>query len=118
MGEVLDDLVIGAGTAGLGVSYFLKQHGRDHRVLDRGRIGETWLTQRWDSFRLNSPTIRSILPGDTYAGAEPWGAITHHEFVAYLDDYAARHALPVTTRTAVTELTKEKGLFIAATDDG
>ncbi|MER9267853.1 hypothetical protein NKI63_25435 [Mesorhizobium sp. M0410] len=74
MSEVLDALVIGAGPAGLGVSYFLKRRARDHRVLDRGRIGETWRTQRWNSFRLNSPTIRSILPGDSYDGPEPWGA--------------------------------------------
>ncbi|WP_352620852.1 NAD(P)-binding protein [Mesorhizobium sp. M0578] len=39
MSEVLDALVIGAGPAGLGVSYFLKRQDRDHRVLDRGRIG-------------------------------------------------------------------------------
>ncbi|MER9871901.1 NAD(P)-binding protein [Mesorhizobium sp. M0195] len=74
MSEVLDALVIGAGPAGLGVSYFLKRQGRNHRVLDRGRIGETWRTQRWNSFRLNSPTVRSILPGDSYDGPEPWGA--------------------------------------------
>ncbi|WP_352858805.1 NAD(P)-binding protein [Mesorhizobium sp. M1163] len=71
MSEVLDALVIGAGPAGLGVSYFLKRQGRDHRVLDRGRIGETWRTQRWNSFRLNSPTIRSILPGDPTRGRSP-----------------------------------------------
>jgi putative flavoprotein involved in K+ transport len=50
MSEVLDAAVIGAGSAGLGVSYFLKQQGRPHQVLDRDRIGETWRTQRWNSF--------------------------------------------------------------------
>lgn len=106
MGEVLDTLVIGAGSAGLGISYFLKRQGRDHQMLDRGRIGEMWRTQRWNSFRLNSPTIRSILPGDSYEGPDPWGAITHHEFVAYLEGYVKRHSLPVCTHTAVTELTR------------
>ncbi|WP_352495435.1 MULTISPECIES: NAD(P)/FAD-dependent oxidoreductase [unclassified Mesorhizobium] len=115
MSEVLDALVIGAGPAGLGVSYFLKRQGRDHRVLDRGRIGETWRTQRWNSFRLNSPTIRSILPGDSYEGPEPWGAITHHEFVAYLEGYAERHRLPVSTQTPVQELTRDDGIFRVTT---
>ncbi|WP_292658240.1 NAD(P)-binding domain-containing protein, partial [Mesorhizobium sp.] len=118
MSEVLDALVIGAGPAGLGVSYFLKRRGRDHRVLDRGRIGETWRTQRWNSFRLNSPTIRSILPGDSYEGPEPWGAITHHEFVAYLEGYAERHRLPVSTQTPVQELTRDDGIFRITTTDG
>ncbi|WP_337441767.1 MULTISPECIES: NAD(P)-binding protein [Sinorhizobium] len=71
MSEVLDAIVVGAGSAGLGVSYFLKRLGCNHQVLDRGRIGETWRTQRWDSFRLNSPTIRSILPDDSYGGPDP-----------------------------------------------
>ncbi|MER9773185.1 NAD(P)/FAD-dependent oxidoreductase [Mesorhizobium sp. M0220] len=115
MSEVLDALVVGAGPAGLGVSYFLKRQGCDHLVLDRGRIGETWRTQRWNSFRLNSPTIRSILPGDSYEGPEPWGAITHHEFVAYLEGYAERHRLPVSTQTPVQELTRDDGIFRVTT---
>jgi putative flavoprotein involved in K+ transport len=115
---VLDVVVIGAGTAGLGVSYFLKRQGVEHEVLDRGRIGETWRTQRWDSFRLNSPTIRSVLPGDTFEGPEPWGAITSRELVTYLEGYAERHGLPVHSRTSVTELTRDNGLFRLATSRG
>jgi putative flavoprotein involved in K+ transport len=84
-GDILDVAVIGAGGAGLGVSYFLKRAGLHHLVLERSRIGDTWLRQRWDSFRLNSPNVRSMLPSDTYDGAEPLGAMTHHEFVAYLN---------------------------------
>ncbi|WP_034884376.1 putative flavoprotein involved in K+ transport (plasmid) [Ensifer sp. WSM1721] len=118
MSEVFDALVIGAGPAGLGVSYLLKRESRNHQVLDRGRIGETWRTQRWNSFRLNSPTIRSILPGDSYEGPDPWGAITHHDFVAYLEGYAERHCLPIVTQTPVTELTKDDGLFRVATARG
>ena len=85
MGDILDAVVIGAGSAGLGVSYFLQQRGCAHQVLERGRIGQTWRTQRWDSFRLNSTNIRTILPGDSYDGPDPWGAITHHDLVAYLE---------------------------------
>lgn len=118
MSEVLDAIVIGAGSSGLGVSYFLKRQGRDHQVLDRGQIGETWRTQRWNSFRLNSPTIRSILPGDSYEGPDPWGAITHHEFVAYLEAYAERHCLPVSTQTPVKELIRDDGIFRVTTARG
>jgi len=110
--------VIGAGSAGLGVSYFLKQRGLSHQVLDRARIGETWRTQRWDSFRLNSPTIRSILPGDSYEGPNAWGAITHHKFVAYLEGYAKRHDLPVSTQTPAEELTRDNEVFRVATPRG
>ena len=40
MTETLDAIAVGAGTAGLGASYFLKQHGLAHRVVERARIGE------------------------------------------------------------------------------
>lgn len=104
MGEILDCVVIDAGSAGLGVSYFLKAQGLTHCVLERSRIGETWRTQRWNSFRLNSTNIRTMLPGDSYDGPDPWGAITHHEFVDYLEGYVDRHRLPVRTGVAVEQL--------------
>jgi cation diffusion facilitator CzcD-associated flavoprotein CzcO len=39
--EQVETIVIGAGWAGLGVSYALAKAGLAHRVLERGRIGET-----------------------------------------------------------------------------
>jgi hypothetical protein len=60
--------VIGAGWAGLGVSHALAKAGLSHRVLERGRIGETWLTQRWDSFHLNTPKFHAVMPGDLGEG--------------------------------------------------
>jgi putative flavoprotein involved in K+ transport len=116
MGEILDAVVIGAGPAGLGVSYFLKQHGLSHQVLERGRIGEVWRTQRWDSFRLNSGSIRSVLPGDFYEGPDPWGAITHIEFVSYLEGYVRRHRLQVRIGAEVKLLDREDCVYRAVTD--
>ena len=43
--EHVDTIVVGGGQAGLAVSYFLSVLGREHLVLERARIGETW---RWD----------------------------------------------------------------------
>ncbi|MET0598756.1 MAG: NAD(P)/FAD-dependent oxidoreductase [Mesorhizobium sp.] len=111
MGGVLDAVVIGAGSAGLGVSYFLQRHGRVHKVVERGRVGETWRTQRWDTFRLNSTNIRTMLPGDSYDGTDPWGALTHQEFVAYLEAYVDRHRLPVLSGVAVEQVTREDGVY-------
>jgi putative flavoprotein involved in K+ transport len=112
----LDAVVIGAGPAGLGVSYFLQQRGCAHQVLERGRIGETWRAQRWGSFRLNSTNIRTMLPGDSYDGPDPWGAITHQEFVAYLEGYVDRRRLPVRTGVTVEQLDREGGAFRVTTN--
>ena len=102
-----DAAVIGAGWAGLGVSYALTRAGLSHRVLERGRIGETWLTQRWDSFHLNTPKFQTVMPGDSYEGRDPEGFYTRDEFVALLDGYARRYRLPVATNTPVTALTRD-----------
>jgi putative flavoprotein involved in K+ transport len=105
MNDVLDAVVIGAGWAGLSVSHGLKQSGVTHVVLERGRIGETWRTQRWDSFRFNIPRVFTVMPGDRYDGSDPEGAMTRDEFVSMLEDYVSRHGLPVHTGEPVTAVT-------------
>lgn len=116
--DILDAVVIGAGWAGLGVSHALTQRGLRHRVLERGRIGETWRTQRWDSFRVNTPNSQTVMPGDSYVGPDPDGAMTSSEFVALLEDYADRYGLPVETGTPVTDLVASGGLYRLAIPSG
>jgi putative flavoprotein involved in K+ transport len=41
MRKYIDTMVVGGGQAGLSVSWHLKHVGREHLVLDRGRIGDT-----------------------------------------------------------------------------
>lgn len=100
----LDTVIVGAGQAGLGVSYFLRQAGRNHTVLERGRIGETWLSQRWDSFRLNSPNFMSVLPGLPYDGAERDGFWSSDELVHYFQRYVEQMQLPVQTGVEVVSI--------------
>jgi len=92
--ERLDAVVIGAGQSGLGISRELSRQGVEHVLLDRGRIAESWRSQRWDAFALNSPAWMNVLPGDTPPEA-------HDEFPSApafalrLERYAFRHRLPV-----------------------
>jgi putative flavoprotein involved in K+ transport len=99
--QTLDAVVIGAGWAGLGISYELKRAGLAHQVLERALIGQTWRASRWDSFHLNTVNVQSMLPGDIYQGGDPEGFMTRDEFVAYLVGYAQRHSLPVQENEAV-----------------
>jgi len=96
---MLDTVIVGAGQAGLGVSYFLQQNGNNHIVYERGRIGESWLSQRWDSFRLLSPNWQTRLPGHHYRGPDPDGFMTGPEVVDLLEDYAA--TAPVRTMSLI-----------------
>lgn len=107
--DILDAVVVGAGWAGLGVSHALTRRGLAHRVFERRRVGETWRTQRWDSFRMNTPNLQTVMPGDRYQGAEPEGFLTRDAFVALLEEFAARNGLPVDQDMPVTELAAEQG---------
>ncbi|HYH17910.1 MAG TPA: NAD(P)-binding domain-containing protein [Azospirillum sp.] len=96
-----DAVIIGAGQAGLAMSHCLGRRGIDHVVLDRGRVGERWRSERWDSLRLLTPNWMSRLPGWSYRGPDPDGYMTMPEVVRYLEDYARSSAAPVETGTVV-----------------
>jgi putative flavoprotein involved in K+ transport len=66
-------VIIGAGQAGLAVSYLLTAASIDHLVLERGRTAERWRSQRWNSLRLLTPNWMTRLPGWSYRGADPDG---------------------------------------------
>jgi putative flavoprotein involved in K+ transport len=48
-------VIVGAGQCGLAMSHELTRRSIDHVVLERGRIGNSWRTERWDSLRLLTP---------------------------------------------------------------
>lgn len=111
-------IVIGAGQAGLAVSYELTARGLEHVVLERGEIGQCW-RDRWDSFCLVTPNWSLQLPGFPYDGDDPDGFIERDEIVAYLESYAASFAAPVHTRVEITGIRNGSGSgFVVETDKG
>ena len=102
--ERVDTIVIGAGQAGLAASYFLTQHGREHIVLERGAVGETWRSERWDGFYLNTPNWFLQLPGGEYDGADPDAFAPLAEVIEYLEGYARSFAAPVRENVEVVAL--------------
>lgn len=115
--KTVDTIIVGAGQAGLGVSYYLKQEARSHIVLEQGRVGETWLSQRWDSFKLNTLNDMNTLPGMPYQGAEADGFWSAAELVDYFRQYISRFQLPVREGVAVSAVTpadKGDGFLVRA----
>ena len=116
-GAVIDAVVIGAGQAGLAVSHHLSRHGIEHVVLERGSVGESWRSQRWDSFALNSPNWMNRLPGDAEDVAPRDGFLTRDQFVDRLVRYGEAHRVPLRTGVQVTSVEQgaDGGLFLVST---
>ncbi len=87
MAEHFDTIVVGGGQAGLSASWHLKRAGREHVVLDRGQIGDTW-RRRWDTFCLVTPNWCCRLPGFPYDGDEPNGFMLRDQIVDYVERFA------------------------------
>jgi putative flavoprotein involved in K+ transport len=95
MTEYIETAIIGGGQAGLALSYYLVQQGMPHFVFEQGRIGESWRSQRWDSFRLVTPNWTIQLPGYTYHGSDPDGFLPRSAIISYLERYAQSFNAPV-----------------------
>ena len=106
--SVLDVIVVGAGHAGLCVSYYLTKHRIPHVVLEQGRVGETWRSQRWDSFKLNSSNKLSLLPEQSPYFTDPEAFSFANEFAESLENYAKQLQLSVKEHCKVLEVRKEK----------
>ena len=114
----IDVVVIGAGHAGLSISYLLSQHGVDHVVLERGEVGNSWRHERWDSLRLLTPNWQTRLPGKSYSGDDPDGFMPVAELIRFIDDYAQFAAAPVRTNTRVTSVECKNGRYRIGTNRG
>ena len=119
MSQNIDTIVVGGGQAGLSVSWHLKQVGREHLVLDRAKIGDTW-RQRWDSFCLVTPNCFCQLPGFPYDGDEPEGFMLRDEIVAYIERFAESFNPPYRGGVEVRRVgsSRDKERYILDTSEG
>jgi putative flavoprotein involved in K+ transport len=114
----IDTVVIGAGQAGLAASRLLTEAGRDHVVLDRGRLAEKWRSERWDSLRLLTPNWMTRLPGWDYDGPDPDGYMGASELVSSFEAYARSFGAPVETGVTVRSVRATSDGFVVAADGG
>ncbi|GAB3220047.1 MSMEG_0569 family flavin-dependent oxidoreductase [Spirosoma arcticum] len=113
-------IVIGAGQAGLSMSYLLKRKGIDHVVFEKKRIADSWSSYRWDTFCLVTPNWQCNLPGYPYPGNNPYGFMVKDDIVAYLDGYAASFNPPLKEGVEVLAVSKEplSESFTVLTNEG
>lgn len=112
-----DAAVIGAGPAGLAVAAMLRKRGVDAVVLDRAaEVGASW---RGHYDRLHLHTIRSLsgLPGLRIPRS--YGRWVHRDgVIAYLERYAAHHALDLMLDTEVRGVSRGADGWVLDTSRG
>jgi putative flavoprotein involved in K+ transport len=79
------------------MSHQLTGAGVDHVLLERGEVGHSWRTERWDSLRLLTPNWMTALPGAPYEGDDPDGYMTASETAATLEAYSRSFDPPLHT---------------------
>jgi putative flavoprotein involved in K+ transport len=110
-------VVIGAGQAGLAMSHCLTMRSIDHVVLDKGQVGQSWRSERWDSLRLLTPNWMSRLPGHCYTGPDPDGYMTKDDTIRLLEDYRNSFGAPVQCGVTVDRVHARTSGFEVVTDD-
>jgi putative flavoprotein involved in K+ transport len=117
---VIDAVIIGAGQSGLAASWHLARRGLEHVVLERGSVAESWRSQRWDSFALNTPLWMNRLAGEPDDLAPRDAFLTRDAWIDHLDGYVDAQQMPIRTATAVTsvEASERHGTFLVSTAGG
>jgi putative flavoprotein involved in K+ transport len=113
-----DVAIIGAGQAGLAMSFWLSARGIDHVVFERGEVGARWQSHAWDSLRLLTPNWLNGLPGSPYLGHDPEGFMRRDEFRGRLQAYATSFSAPVMTNTDVLSVLHAHDTFMICTTRG
>ena len=105
--RILDVIVVGAGHAGLCASYYLKNYGLEHLVFEREKIGESWRSQRWDSFRLNTLNRLNHLPEHADPALKPEEFATAKDLTASMENLVTKFRLPVKENSKVISIIKD-----------
>ncbi len=120
MKEKIDTIIIGGGHAGLTMSYSLSQLGREHVILERGRVGERWRSERWDSFHFQFPNWTIEAPGYKYQCDDPDAFAPGGEIVRFIQDYATYIKAPTRCGVEVTSLERiaDSNRYLLTTNAG
>ena len=119
-----DVVIVGGGPAGILLAHYFREHGIRHKVLERGKVGQSWRDMRpgmvllspgvpgtdWTSLTLERPIwsfpgVRRPFP-------------TREDFLCYLDAFARDQHVEVAERTEVVGARRTPDGFAVAVSGG
>lgn len=99
-------IIVGAGQAGLSLSYCLQKQGVEHIIFEKNRVANSWRNDRWDTFCLVTPNWQCQLPDFHYAGDDPNGYMLKDQIVDYVEAFARKIQPPVVEGVAVQHVVR------------
>ena len=86
-------VIIGAGIAGLCISYFLTKKNIKHIIIEKGVVGNSWINERWDNFHLVNPNWAMKIPefdidSNNFPFENPDGFLNKKEVIKYIQSFA------------------------------
>jgi putative flavoprotein involved in K+ transport len=117
MTERVDTIIVGGGQGGLATSYYLKQQGRDHIILEQAAQAASAWRKRWDSFTLITPNWMIQLPGAEYQGDDPDAFTARDDVISYFEEYIEHFELPIRFGIKVTSIEPKNNGYLVRTED-
>ena len=109
-------VIIGAGIAGLCISYYLSRKNVPHIIIERGEIANTWINERWNNFHLVNPNWAIKIPefgfGTRYFPSKnPHGFLNKIQTIEYIKAFASYVGSKIYINENVDSIVKEKDIY-------
>jgi putative flavoprotein involved in K+ transport len=104
-------VIIGAGPAGLAAAGALSHRGIAVKVVERGRVAESW-RRRYDRVRLNTSSWMSYLPGGSRRLVAYGRFPSREDLIDYYERYARETGFDVVENTEVTRIDRGSGGWV------
>tara|TARA_B100000941_G_scaffold286313_1_gene259657 strand:- start:14425 stop:15681 length:1257 start_codon:yes stop_codon:yes gene_type:complete len=114
--------IVGAGIAGLSVSYFLNKKNIDHVVIEKGEVANTWIKERWDNFYLVNPNWAIKIPefgfGSSYFPSQnPDDFLSKNQVVNLIKSYGKYIGSNIFENESVNSIKKYKNKYKLTTSE-
>ncbi len=116
--EVYPVIIIGGGPCGLAASYYLKEKGIKHIIIEKNEMLQTWKNERWDSFHLISPNWMTNIPGIKSRIPYNNEYMSGKEIYKYLKEFMDMVDPDYLENTSINKLYKAESLYKLETDQG